>query len=143
MSKTYDDDFYTWAMTQADAVRRRSANEIDWENIAEELESLGKGEARELFSRYVVLLTHLLKWLYQPERRGTSWSATIAIQRRMLARHLRQNPGLKSSEPDEFLDAYGVARLKAHKESKLDLAVFPDAPPFTLEQVKDDAWLPE
>lgn len=142
MSKTYDADFYTWAMSQADAVRRRSANEVDWDNVAEELESLGRGEARELSSRYVVLLTHLLKWAYQPRRRSKSWLATIAIQRRVLAKHLKGNPGLKPREAEEFDEAYAIARLEAVKETKLDLGTFPETPPFTLEQAKDDKWLP-
>ncbi len=48
MSKTYEADFYTWAISQADAARRRSANEVDWDNVAEELESLARSEFREL-----------------------------------------------------------------------------------------------
>lgn len=143
MSKTYDVDFYTWAMSQADAVRRRSANEVDWENVAEELESLGKGEARELHSRYIVLLTHLLKWMYQPKRRSSSWSASIAEQRKMITRHMRQNPGLASKEREEFIDAYDIARVRAVRETRLELVVFPETPPFTIEQAKDENWLPD
>jgi hypothetical protein len=143
MSKTYDADFYTWAVSQADAVRRRSANEIDWENVAEELESLGKSEARELHSRYIVLLTHLLKWTLQPERRSKSWLASIVEQRKMLARYLRQNPGLAAREAEEFADAYDIARLRAVRDTKLDLDAFPLIPPFNMEQAKDEAWLPE
>jgi hypothetical protein len=142
MSKTYEADFYTWTRQQADALRRRSGNELDWENLAEELDTLGRTEARELFSRYVVLLTHLLKWQYQPERRGRSWSNTIIAQRRDLAKHLRQNPGLKAVETEEYVDAYARARLDASTETDLDLDTFPETPPFTIEQAKDDAWMP-
>lgn len=143
MSKTYDADFYTWAMTQAEAVRRRSANEVDWDNVAEELETLGRGEARELKSRYVVLLTHLLKWIHQPERRGRSWANTIANQRDELADHLAHNPGLASREAEEFSKAYHLARRDASTETELELDVFPEMPPFTLEQAKDEKWLPD
>ena len=142
MSKTYEADFYSWTRAQAEALRRRSANELDWDNLAEELETLGRSEARELYSRYVVLLTHLLKWIRQPDRRGRSWENTIAIQRRELARHLRLNPGLVSVEAGEFADAYDRARREASSETDLDLAEFPETPPFTLEQAKDEAWLP-
>jgi hypothetical protein len=143
VTKLYEADFYTWAMTQADAARRRSANELDWENVAEELESLGKSEARELYSRYVILITHLLKWMYQPARRSKGWLATIGEQRTTLARHMRQNPGLQPKEAEEFADAYAAARFRAMKETKLDLDAFPDSPPFTIEQAKDATWLPE
>ncbi len=143
MSKTYDADFYTWAVTQADAARRRSANELDWDNVAEELDILGRAEARELKSRYVVLVAHLLKWIYQPERRGRSWANTIANQRDELADHLAHNPGLSSKEADEFAKAYQIARRDASTETDLDIDVFPKTPPFTMEQAKDEAWLPE
>ncbi len=143
MSKTYEADFYTWAMTQADAARRRSANEVDWDNVAEELEILGRGEARELKSRYVVLLTHLLKWVYQAERRGRSWANTIANQRDEIADHLAHNPGLAPREAEEFSKAYHLARRDASSETELDLDTFPETPPFTLEQAKDGAWLPD
>lgn len=143
MTKTYEDDFYTWAMTQADAARRRSANEMDWDNVAEELESLGKTEARELKSRYVVLLTHLLKWLYQPDKRARSWTNTIANQRDELTDHLKQNPGLSSKDGDAFAEAYRLARREASTETDLDLDIFPVEPPFTIEQAKDESWLPD
>jgi hypothetical protein len=86
MTKLYEADFYTWAMTQADAARRRSANELDWENVAEELETLGRSEARELYSRYIILITHLLKWMHQPARRSKGWLGAIGEQRTMLAK---------------------------------------------------------
>ena len=100
MSDLYDEDFYTWTLRQADAARRRSANELDWDRVAEELEALSRSEARELFSRYVVLLQHLLKWIAQPDARSRSWQNTIANQRDAIARHLTQNPGLKSRDAD-------------------------------------------
>lgn len=142
MSKTYDADFYTWAMTQADAARRRSANELDWDNVAEELETLGRGEARELKSLYVVLLLHLLEWMVQPDRRGRSWLNTIANQRDEIADHLARNPGLARQEAEEFAKAYRLARREASTETELELDAFPIDPPFTMEQAKDENWLP-
>ncbi len=73
MSSTYEHDTYSWALAQAEALRRRSGNELDWDNLAEEIESLGKSQASELRSRYIVLLMHLLKWAFQPERRSRSF----------------------------------------------------------------------
>ncbi|MBL8551396.1 MAG: DUF29 domain-containing protein [Hyphomonadaceae bacterium] len=142
MTKLYEADFYTWALTQADAARRRSANEIDWDNVAEELESLGKSEARELSSRYLVLLTHLLKWIYQPDKRSKSWRATIQLQRKQIGDHLKENPGLKSRERKIFASAYAGARIAASGETEQDEEVFPEAAPFTMKQAKDAAWLP-
>ncbi|MBL8558596.1 MAG: DUF29 domain-containing protein [Hyphomonadaceae bacterium] len=143
MSKTYEADFYSWTKEQADALKRRSANELDWDKLAEELNSLGTSEEMELGSRYVVLLTHLLKWVYQPDRRSRSWSNTITTQRRAIAKHLRRNPGLKSIEAEEYLDAYENARLEASSETDMDVGAFPEAPPFTMDQAKNADWMPE
>ncbi len=142
MSKTYEADYYSWTKEQADALKRRSANELDWDLLAQELDALGASEERELESRYRVLLAHLLKWHYQPERRSRSWRNTIATQRRLIARHLARNPGLKGEEAQVFEEAFSYARLDASSETDLDLDFFPEAPPFTMDEAKDEAWLP-
>lgn len=143
MSDLYDTDTYTWAQQQADALRRRSANEIDWDNVAEEIESVGKSEARELESRYTVLLTHLLKWLYQPAGRSRSWEATIRAQRAAIDKHLGTNPGLKPKRDELFGAAYRIARLTASGETDLPFDAFPETNPFTLSQAMDEAFWPE
>ncbi len=74
MTKTYEADFYSWALEQADALKRRSANELDWENLAEELATLGRSEANQLHSRFVVLLMHLLK-----SAPGRDWLALESV----------------------------------------------------------------
>ena len=79
MSKGFDADYYTWTREQADALKRRSANELDWDKLAEELYCLGVSEEKELGSRYVVLLAHLLKWIHQPDRRSRSWRNTLQL----------------------------------------------------------------
>jgi hypothetical protein len=143
MSALYETDTYTWAMKQSDALRRRSANEIDWDNVAEEIESVGKTELRELRSRYTVLLTHLLKWLIQPHSRSASWEITIKGQRRELTRHLAANPGLKLLRDSTFGEAYMEARDAAAIETALPLGDFPDTNPFTLAQAMDDSFWPD
>jgi hypothetical protein len=143
MSSLYDTDTYTWSMRQADALRRRSANEIDWENVAEEIESVGKTEARELYSRYAVLLAHLLKWREQPERRSASWEITIKLQRQLTDRHLAENPGLKPRRDELLGQAYIEARANAALETGLPLEAFPDTNPFTLAQAMDPEFWPD
>jgi ribosomal protein L29 len=139
----YDLDFHAWTKEQAEALRRRSGNEIDWDNLAEEVESLGKTQVSELTSRLTVLLTHLLKWLYQPERRGSSWAATIKEQRKRIARHLRQNPSLQAIEMEEFVEAYDTARIRAAGETDLPEESFPEQAPFTLQEAKAADFWPE
>jgi hypothetical protein len=143
MSGLYDTDVYTWAMKQADALRRRSANEVDWDNVAEEIESVGNSEARELENRYAVLLTHLLKWLFQPDHRSASWEITLRTQRQQIARRLERTPGLKSQRDRLFADAYLDGRANAALETGLALETFPDTNPFTLTQAMDEAFFPD
>ena len=143
MAKTYEADFYSWALDQADALKRRSPNELDWENLAEELATLGRSEANQLHSRFVVLLLHLLKWRYQPTLRGASWKNSIDNQRFAVARLLRRNPGLKSLEAEEFADAYVMARRDAANETGLAIETFPEQPPFTPDEARDEAWWPD
>jgi hypothetical protein len=81
-----------------------------------------------------ILLAHLLKWQYQPERRSRSWEATIKEQRRRIERVLRKNPGLKSYLDEAFENAYGDARLIAVRETGLEENTFPEDCPWTLEQ---------
>jgi ribosomal protein L29 len=142
-SSLYDQDFYAWTAEQAALLRSGKLSTADIENIAEEIESMGKGERRELESRLVVLLLHLLKWRFQPERRGRSWQATIRVQRRDLARHLRLNPSLASKVDDAVDYAYGNAVIEAGAETSLAEDVFPEACPWSFGQIMDGGFWPE
>ena len=87
----YDTDLYEWTKEQADALRRRAANALDWDNLAEEIESLGKSDRRQIQSRLEVLLIHLLKWRYQPEWRCGSWRGSIFEARLRLRKLLAES----------------------------------------------------
>ena len=100
MTTTYDTDFYSWTQQQANLLKTGRFLDADLENIIEEIESMGRSEKRELESRLTVLLQHLLKWQYQPERRGKSWELTIRNQRRAIALHLKKVPSLKPNLND-------------------------------------------
>lgn len=138
----YQQDFYAWTLHNAALLRQGRWHEIDVENIAEELEDMGSSKERELESRLGILLAHLLKWVYQPQRRGNSWRATIKEQRRRVARLLRTNPSLKSKLDEAFEEAYGDARLIAVRETGMDEPVFPLQSPFSLGQTLDDDFWP-
>jgi hypothetical protein len=139
----YETDAYTWGLRQSDALRRRAVEEIDWDNVAEEIEDVSRSEARELLNRLVVLLAHLLKWRFQPERRGRSWELTIKAQRAALTQHLAENPGLKSRRDALLGQAYVQARLQAALETELAEETFPETNPFTWAQALDEAFWPE
>jgi Domain of unknown function DUF29 len=135
----YDTDFYAWANEQAALLRAGRLSEADVENIAEEIESMGRSERRELVSRLTVLLVHLLKWRYQSGLRGRSWRITIEQQRLSLQEHLADDPSLKSQLNDIVASAYRHARIEAEGETHLPRSTFPLTCPFTF----DDAMHPD
>lgn len=138
----YDTDFFGWANEQAALLRAGGLEAADIEHIAEEIECMGRSEKRELLSRLALLLMHLLKWQAQPMLRGNSWRATIRVQRREIARHLTDNPSLKSKLPEVLEAAYGDAVLLASRESGLAESAFPALNPWSFEQIMDDGFWP-
>ena len=140
---TYNRDFYAWANQQAALLRAGRLSEADIGNIAEEIESMGRSEKRELASRLIVLLAHLLKWQVQPDRRTRSWRLTIREQRLRLAAHLRDNPSLRAVMPEALDEGFRVALVKAQRDTRLPEDAFPTAAPWTAEQVMDDGFLPD
>ena len=142
---THDSDFYTWTQQQASLLRQGRLHELDLVNLIEEVKDMGASERRELKSRLIVLLVHLLKWYYQPSKRqyGRSWEATIKGQRIGIKQCLKANPGLKPSLISTLEDAYDLARFDAVSETQLDLTTFPAACPWVIEQVLDDNFWPQ
>lgn len=142
-SPLYDHDFYAWSREQAELLRAGKLAAADIEHIAEEIDSMGRTEKRELINRLDVFLLHLLKWRYQPGKRGPSWEASIRVQRDRIAEHLDDNPSLKPLLPQALASAYRHAWQDAVAETGLAGSTFPDACPWTVEQVLDGAFWPE
>jgi hypothetical protein len=142
-SPLYERDFYAWANEQATLLRAGKIGEADIEHIAEEIESMGRTEKRELISRFTVLMLHLIKWRYQPGLRGPSWRATIRLQRHDLNSHLGDNPSLKALLPEAIEQAYGRALIEAETETGLLKSVFPAACPWSFEEMMADDFWPE
>jgi len=137
----YDQDFYAWTAEQAALLRAGRLDQADIENIAEEIESMGRSEKRELVNRLAVLLLHLLKWRFQPSHRGNSWRLTIKEQRYRLNAHLRDNPSLKAQLDDAIRDAYRLACVEAARETGLAESSFPADCPFDFDQaIAEDFW---
>ncbi|MBS0351418.1 MAG: DUF29 domain-containing protein [Proteobacteria bacterium] len=135
----YDTDFYAWSLHNAALIREGKLSEVDLENVAEEIESMGKGNKRELINQLSELLSHLLKWKFQSGRRGKSWELTIKEQRLKLQSLLEESPSLKHELDKHLTDAYEIALLIAARETGLDEKIFPKTCPFSLnESLKND-----
>lgn len=139
----YDNDFYAWTIENADLLRQRKFEEIDIENIAEEIESMGKSNKRSLFSHLSVLIAHLLKWKFQPIRRSRSWMLTIENQRFEMTDLLKESPSLKREVECQFDHAYKKALIIASEQTGIDKIDFPKTCPFSLEQCLNDNFMPD
>jgi len=138
----YDGDFHAWTEHQAGLLRARSSSGLDWDNLAEEIETLGRSERSEIRSRLIVVLHHLLKWQYQPSRRKAGWLATILEARDGLKRRLDESPSLRRYPASVLDDHYEIARLRAADETGLPLDTFPERCPYAVSQILDKAFLP-
>jgi Domain of unknown function DUF29 len=143
MSDIYQTDFYAWAMEQASLLRAGRLDAADVANIAEEIESMGRGEKRELVNRLTILLLHLLKWRFQPGFRSPSWNSTIREQRIRLRDHLDDNPSLKAQLDEALKRAYRLAVIGAARETGLPETEFPKSAPYRFEQAMDDEFWPD
>jgi hypothetical protein len=141
MSDLYERDFYAWAGEQAALLRAGKLNDADILHIAEEIESMGRSEKRELISRLRALLLHLLKWQFQPGLRGASWESSIQVQRISLADHLADNPSLKPHLGEAIASAYRLARIEAAAETGLTAATFSLSAPWSVAEIlEEDFW---
>jgi hypothetical protein len=143
ITATYESDFYGWIQQQAALLKTGQFNALDLANIIEEIESMGRSEKRELQSRLAVLLQHLLKWKYQPSRKGRSWQLSIDEQRLQFLEVLNENPSLKSQLQTILNDAYRLAIVKAAKETRFEKKFFPPHCPWNLAEISDMEFYPD
>jgi hypothetical protein len=139
----YDRDFYAWLNEQAGLLRAGRLSELDIANLAEEIESMGRSEKRELVSRLEVLIMHLLKWQFQPALRSTSWRLTVGEQRFRLSDHLDESPSLMGRVGEAIVTAYPRAVRGASAETGFDTKQFPPACPWTFDQITGPDFWPD
>jgi len=155
-ARLYETDFHAWALHQAGALRRLAAarpnlgSDIDWAEVAEEIEDMGKEQAAAVDSALVRIIEHLLKLQVspaEPPRRG--WCESVLNARDLLAERLARNPSLET--PTRLADALSRAWIRGRRLAVQGLrmagegdaaALIPDACPFTLDQIRDFDWWP-
>ena len=143
-TESYEKDVVLWSREQAALLRSGQFSQLDIEHLADEIEDVGKSEQRELASRMVVLLTHLLKWRHQPELRGSNWQTTIKTQRASISRRIGKTPGLKATllDQDWQIDIWADTIDQTVRETGLIDTVFPQTCPWPLDKVLETDWLP-
>ncbi len=134
LAALYETDETAWLERTAELLRAGRLSEVDTQNLAEYLTDMAKRDRQEVFSRLVVVLAHLLKWQFQPDRRSRSWLLTILKQRQELEGLaglgvLRQHAGTV------LPDAYQYAVERVVVETGLSPKDFPATCPDSLDQL--------
>ena len=150
MGSMYDQDLVRWNEEQALALRE-AANAgwnapIDWENVAEEIESLGKSDRRALASHVAIVIEHLLKLQSSPASMpGRGWTDSVLRARGAIEQLLADSPSLRGEIAGMITKGLPRARalvraaLNEYGEQPLiDL----DQVSYTEDQVLGD-WMPE
>lgn len=141
-SHLYETDFYAWTQQQVSLLKTQQWGQLDTINLIEEIEALGRKERQELRNRLGVLLGHLLKWQFQPNKRSNSWLSTIKEQRVQIKLLLQDSPSLKPYLDEVFFAVYELGLALAIRETQLGEQLFPEVCPYTLEQTLNAEFLP-
>ena len=139
----YEADYARWCAEQGVLLREGRLDALDRQNLAEEIESLGRSDKREIESRLKILLVHLIKYKFQPEGRSGSWRATIKEQRFRIAKILQESPSLRGHPAEALAEEYLLARSEAVAEANLSETLIPGDSPFSVEQVLGQNFLPD
>ena len=138
----YEKDYYLWLKTTVEQLKQGNLSAVEINYLIEELESMGRKEKSALSSNLQILLMHLLKYKYQPEKRSNSWRFTIFEHRDRLIELFEESPSLKPYFKEVMNKCYEKARKKAAIETGMDISLFPTDLPFTVEEILDTEYLP-
>jgi len=117
LEQLYETDYARWLDETIEQLKAREFEALDLPDLIEELADMGRSERRALASNLEVLLRHLLKWAYQPEKQTNSWRAMIRERRRQIHRLLRESPSLKPELEERLWEEYEAARKLAADET--------------------------
>ncbi len=139
----YETDYLQWIETTIKKLQSQDYTNVDWENLIEEITDMGRSERRSLKSNFIVILVHLLKWQFQPEKRSGSWEGSIIEHRRRVQEALDDSPSLKPYLESIFAECYTQAVKQAKAETGLSLESFPVMCLYGLPEVIADEFLPQ
>ena len=138
----YDRDYALWLEMTIEQLRQQNFDQVDWENVLDEFESMSKRDRRSIKSNLVILLLHLLKWEFQPEIRSGSWTGSIIEHRQRLRDLLNDSPSLRNYLAEVLSLAYSDAIVRAVNETGLEIAMFPIDCPYDIVNILNPSFLP-
>ncbi|MGL5035929.1 MAG: DUF29 domain-containing protein [Microcystaceae cyanobacterium] len=139
----YEKDYYLWIEQTAQLLKTERLAELDYKNLLEEIEDMGRNQRNAIESNLIVVFLHLLKWQYQPELQCGSWQGSIREHRRRILKSLKDSPSLRPYLETIWLESYQEARLQAADETGLILETFPEYCTFRLENILNSEYLPQ
>lgn len=133
----YEIDFYQWTYSQVDLLKNGQLEKLDIVNLIDEVETLGRNDKKSLKSQFIRLLKHLLKKEFQPEKQidSNSWEFSIRDAKKQILSLIKDSPSLKNELIKMFDDVYEDSRYAASGETRLELEIFPETCPWTLEEL--------
>lgn len=139
----YEQDFCLWVERALVLLREGNLRDLDLENLLEEIADMSNSQRQALESNLKIILIHLLKYKYQPDKRTNSWRYTIVEHRQRIRKAFKNSPSLKRHFLEEFADVYLDARQLAAIETGLPINTFPLESPFTSDRSLDEGYFPE
>jgi hypothetical protein len=136
----YETDETAWLEESSRMIREGRLQELDYPHLSEYLQDMAKRDRREVRSRLVQLIAHLLKWQHQPDQRSASWKRTIFNQRTELTGIL-ESKTLRNHAAEILAEVYKLAVKGAADETSLPSTSFPATCPFTIDQILDYDFL--
>ena len=143
LNTLYEQEYDQWLEETVKILKNRQLDQLDYDNLIEEIEAMGRSEKHSLESNLIVVLMHLLKYKYQPQKRSRSWLSSIFEHRRRLIKAFKTSPSLKRYYQEVFDECYKYAVKQASIETGLPLNIFPNTSPFTTEETLDFDFLPQ
>lgn len=142
-AELYEQDFHLWVEEQARLLKERRFSRLDLPNLIDEIEDMARSQKRAIRNDLTVLLTHLLKYQFQPDRRSTSWTGSIVEHRRRILEEIEDSPSLRGYPAQVFERCYRNAREQAAAETGLAKETFPPTSPYSPQQALQPGYLPE
>jgi Domain of unknown function DUF29 len=134
LADLYEADETAWLDAMAELIRDGRLSELDYPNLQEHLEAMALRDRKKVESRLAILIAHILKWTYQPEKRTPSWHGTIIVQRHKLNK-LAESGSLRKHAESVLPACYADAVEMAMEETQLPAEIFPAECPWTLDQL--------
>jgi hypothetical protein len=143
MTSLYDHDYLEWVKSTLVQLRSQDYISVDWQNLIEEIEDMGKRERRSMETNLVIVLLNLLKWEFQPQCRSGSWKSSIIEHRRRIRKALEDSPSLKVYLGTMLTECYQSAVKQVKAEIQLPTETFSTRCPYNMVEVLNDDFLPQ